>query len=149
MQTNKQTNKQKQHYMKEDDRGCGCKKQAFFSQLQKLRLKYKCDDLLSHNSSLPSSHIWFSYIHNFSNIWVTLFRSMRRVCVYHGPKTVFNDFRTSKLVNVVRNRKKKTHLFHAKTILSFERKCWAFSLRRFGDWMSAYVYSLQFSSVRM
>ena len=26
---------------------------------------YNCDDLASNNSSLRSSHIWFSYIHNF------------------------------------------------------------------------------------
>ena len=26
---------------------------------------YNCDDLLSYNSSPRSSHIWFSYIHNF------------------------------------------------------------------------------------
>ena len=26
---------------------------------------YKCDDLLSYNSSLCSSRMWFSYIHNF------------------------------------------------------------------------------------
>lgn len=26
---------------------------------------YNCDDLLSHNSSPHSSHVWFSYIHNF------------------------------------------------------------------------------------
>ena len=37
--------------------------QAFFSQLQKLR--NNCNDLPSNNSSLRSSHIWFSYIHNF------------------------------------------------------------------------------------
>ena len=28
---------------------------------------YKCDDLPSNNSSLRSSHIWFSYIHNFKS----------------------------------------------------------------------------------
>ena len=28
---------------------------------------YNCDDLLSNNSSLSSSHIWFSYIHNFKS----------------------------------------------------------------------------------
>ena len=26
---------------------------------------YTCDDLLSYNSSLRISHIWFSYIHKF------------------------------------------------------------------------------------
>ena len=36
--------------------------QPFFSQLQKLR---NCDGLPSYNSSHRSSHIWFSYIHNF------------------------------------------------------------------------------------
>ena len=45
--------------------------QAFFSKLQKLRT-YNYDDLHSCNSSLCSSHIWFSYIHNFIIIfsWV-------------------------------------------------------------------------------
>ena len=28
---------------------------------------YNCDDLPSNNSSLRSSHIWFSYIHNFKS----------------------------------------------------------------------------------
>ena len=31
---------------------------------------YNCDDLLSYNSSPRSSHIWFSYIHNFRFIFV-------------------------------------------------------------------------------
>ena len=30
------------------------------------RCVYNCDDILSYNSSLHSSHIWFSYIHNFT-----------------------------------------------------------------------------------
>ena len=59
---------------------------------------YKCDDLLSYNSLPCSSHIWFSHIHNFSNLRVILFRSMRRVFIYHGPKNVFSDIRTSELV---------------------------------------------------
>ena len=40
----------------------------FFSQLQKLHVihvLYNDDDLLSYNSSLRSSPIWFQYIHNF------------------------------------------------------------------------------------
>ena len=36
---------------------------GFFSQLQSC--VYKCDDPLSYNYSPRSSHIWFSYIHNF------------------------------------------------------------------------------------
>ena len=105
---------------------------------------YKCDDLLSHNSLPCSRHIWFSHIHNFSNLRVILFRSMRRVFIYHGPKNVFSDIRTSELVyqNVVGNPKVKTRLCKAKTILSFERKCWAFSSRLFCDWMSVCMYSL-------
>ena len=59
---------------------------------------FKCNDLLSYNSLPRSSHIWFPHIHNFSNLRVTLFRSMRRVFIYHGPKNVFSDIRTSKLV---------------------------------------------------
>ena len=60
----------------------------------------KCDDLLSYNSFPCSSHIWFSHLHNFefSNLRVILFRSMRRVFIYHGPKNVFSDIRTSELV---------------------------------------------------
>ena len=30
------------------------------------RCVYNCDDILSYHSSLHSSHIWFSYIHNFN-----------------------------------------------------------------------------------
>ena len=33
---------------------------------------YNCDDLSSNNSSLCSSHIWFSHIHNFRGETVTL-----------------------------------------------------------------------------
>ena len=32
---------------------------------------YNCDDLPSYNSKLRSSHIWFSYIHNFINLLFT------------------------------------------------------------------------------
>ena len=58
---------------------------------------YNCDDLPSNNSSLHSSHIWFSYIHNFIkhllriyntvsdlqftvelNIWMPLYTVWRR-----------------------------------------------------------------------
>ena len=40
-------------------------RQAFFSQLQSC--VHNCDHHPSFNSSLLSSHIWFSYIHNFRN----------------------------------------------------------------------------------
>ena len=33
------------------------------------RCVYNCDDHSSFNSSLCSSHIWFSYIHNFTGMW--------------------------------------------------------------------------------
>ena len=58
----------------------------------------KCDDLLPYNSLPRSSHIWFSHIHDLSNLRVTLLRSMRRECIYHGPKNVFDNIRTIKLV---------------------------------------------------
>ena len=45
------TNITKTNYLKEDHHFISC--------------VYNCDDLPSNNSSLHSSHIWFSYIHNF------------------------------------------------------------------------------------
>ena len=35
--------------------------------------EYNCDDLHSYHSSLRSSHIWFSYIHNFIRWMVYLY----------------------------------------------------------------------------
>ena len=39
---------------------------------------FNCDDLHSYNSSLRSSHIWFSYIHNFRIKLVYSFNNIRR-----------------------------------------------------------------------
>ena len=41
--------------------------QAFLFATAWLSCVYNCDDLPSNNSSLRSSHIWFSYIHNFKS----------------------------------------------------------------------------------
>ena len=50
--------------MKEDHRSYrrNCKRLSFPSCKSCV---YNCDDLSPYNSSLLSSHIWFSYIHNF------------------------------------------------------------------------------------
>ena len=45
---------------------------GFFSQLQKLRVFYNCDDLPWYNSPLRSSHIWFLYIHNFIQMFIII-----------------------------------------------------------------------------
>ena len=52
------------NYMKEDHRSYrrNCKRLSFPSCKSCV---YNCDDLPPYNSSPLSSHIWFSYIHNF------------------------------------------------------------------------------------
>ena len=54
----------KNNYMKEDHRSYrrNCKRLSFRSCKSCV---YNCDDLPPYNSSPLSSHIWFSYIHNF------------------------------------------------------------------------------------
>ena len=47
---------------------CSCEKKAWKKILSFCNFKscvYDCNDLLSYNSSPRSSHIWFSYIHNY------------------------------------------------------------------------------------
>ena len=48
-------------------RGQGFESRTSLSFRNCISCLYNCDDLLSNNSSLRSSHIWFSYIHNFKS----------------------------------------------------------------------------------
>ena len=54
--------------------------------------KHKTEILINANRQTKTT------LQRNSNLRVTLFRSMRRECIYHGPKNVFDDFRTNKLV---------------------------------------------------